>query len=247
MSERTAVRFLSLSIAAGIAAAIVVLYINGVTQKDDKQQAQAELVQSAEKIKAACTTNPAQVRALLGTDACTKAKEITERPAAEKGDPGAVGPSGAPGRPGPAGRPGPGPSTAQVATAVTAYCSGGRCAGKSPTPAQVAAAVAAYCASKGECAGPTGTQGEQGSEGKQGPPPTDAQVAAAVTQYCGQETSPCRGADGADSTVPGPAGPAGPAGPSCPAGSTLQTQHVLTTEAPTGIAVAVCVLTDQNP
>lgn len=128
------------------------------------------------------------------------------------GSPGVPGLNGLPGAPGSAGVPGatgPGPSSAQVAAAVAAYCTGGRCAGKGPTAAQVAAAVSAYCSKRTDCTGPSGSRGEQGIEGKQGPPPTGDQVASAVAQYCGQETKPCRGDDGADSTVPGPVGPSG--------------------------------------
>jgi len=227
MTDRTAVRYLSLAIAAGIAAGIVVLWIYGATQKDDKQQAQAELVQSAETIKAACAKDPAQVRVLLGTDACTKAKEITERPAAEKGDPGARGPIGPQGPAGPPGPRGPAGAVGQAGRNGTtpgclilvSKCQGST--GPRGIPGLTGPSGGTGAAGP---AGPAGPAGEQGPAGDPGPP----------------------GSQG-DPGPAGPQGPQGPAGPSCPAGSTLQTQHVMTTEAPTGIAVAVCVLTDQNP
>lgn len=221
MTERTAVRYLMVSVGAGIAAAIVVLWIYGATQKDDKQQAQAELVQSAETIKAACAKDPATVRTLLGTDACTKAKEITERPPAQKGDTGARGPMGPQGPRGPAGPP-------------------GRAGTNGASPGCL------ILVSK--CQGPPGPRGFQGLTGPTGPAGADG--ADPVDGKDGVD-----GADGADGAAgkdgapgkEGPPGPPGPAGPACPDGSSLQTVHVITTEAPTGTAVQACVITDQNP
>jgi hypothetical protein len=86
--------------------------------------------------------------------------------------------------------------------------------GKTPTVAElqpiVFAAQAAYCSS-GVCAG------KEGVKGADAPAVTDEQlrplIASALAAYCGQETKPCDGKAGADSTIPGPSGPAGPSGP----------------------------------
>lgn len=221
MTERTAVRYLSLAIAAGIGAGIVVLWINGATQKDDKQQAQAELVQSAETIKAACAKDPATVRSLLGTDACTKAKEITERPPAEKGDPGAAGPRGPKGDTGATGPAGPRGATGPAGASPGCLILISKCQG--PMGPRGFQGLTGAPGGEGP-EGPAGDEGPKGDQGDQGPK-----------------------GDQGDQGPGGPQGPAGPAGPACPDGSSLQTVHVITTEAPTGTAVQACVVTDQNP
>jgi hypothetical protein len=106
---------------------------------------------------------------------------------------------------GAAGPPGPGPTDAQIALAVGAYCdTHGDCKG-TPSRTEVAAAVKAFCAS-GVCdgsRGPSGASGQPGATGAQGPGPTDAQIADAVAAYCS-----------AHNQCTGPAGPSGPPGPS---------------------------------
>lgn len=222
MSDRSAVKFLSLSIAAGIAAGIVVLWIYGATQKDDKQQAQAELVQLAEANQAACKRSPTEAARILGPGVCAKSKEIVDRPPAEKGDPGArgpIGPAGPAGPPGPRGPSGPAGANgpAPGCLILVSKCQGvqgprGLQGLTGPSGAVGEAGPAGPQGPAGE-AGPKGEQGEQGTQGIQG------------------EQGPA-----------GPQGPPGPAGPSCPSGSTLQTRHINTTEEPTGTAVLVCVL-----
>jgi len=98
------------------------------------------------------------------------------------------------GPPGPQGSQGPGPSDAQVATAVAAYLQQHPIAGQPPTTDQVAAVVAVYLAQHPSAAGPAG------------PGPSDSQIQAAVAVW---ET--------AHPTV-GPSGPSGPPGASGPSG-----------------------------
>lgn len=228
MSDRG--RFLPIAVAAGIAASVVVLWIYGATQKDDKDAARAELVQSAETIKAACAKDPAQVQAVLADpNACAKAKEITERPPAEKGDPGARGPIGPQGPAGPQGPRGPaGPSGQAGRNGASPGCLilVSKCQG--PTGPRGVPGLTGAPGAAGE-AGPAGPQGEAGPKGEQGPQ---------------GEQGPT--GDQGDQGPAGPQGPPGPAGPACPDGSELQTIHVVTTETPAGTAVQACVLTDQK-
>lgn len=136
-------------------------------------------------------------------------------PSAERGRQGETGATGATG---------PGPTTAQVENAVTAYCADHSGCKGGPTQAQVAAAVVSYC--KGDnCVGATGPSGSPGAaitgpsgasgepgkdatgvQGPQGPGPTADQVADAVNAYCANGA--CRGPKG-DTGDTGPAGPAG--------------------------------------
>ena len=105
---------------------------------------------------------------------------------------------------GAAGPPGPGPSDAQVLTAVTAYLQGHPVpAGPGPTAAAVAAAVSAYLTA---------------NPPSPGPGPSEAQVADAVTTYLAAHPAPA-GPTGAAGPA-GPAGDAGPPGPQGPAGAT---------------------------
>lgn len=86
---------------------------------------------------------------------------------------------------GPEGRQGPGPSDAQVASAVAAYLAANPPQpGRTPTEAEVASATAAYLAANPPAAGPQGPQGDQG------PGPTDEQVAAAVTAWLAAHPPP---------------------------------------------------------
>jgi hypothetical protein len=230
MNDRSPVKLLSLAVAAGIAASVVVLWIYGVSQKDDKQRAQAELVQSAETIKAACSRDPATVRALLGADACTKATAIVDRPPAEKGDPGARGPIGPQGPPGAQGPRGPSGAAGRAGTngqSPGCLILVSKCQGPTGPPGIAGLTGASGAAGEAGPAGPAGPAGEQGPKGPAGDPgPPGSQ---------------------GDPGPAGPQGPQGPAGPSCPDGSSMQKQHIVTTEQPTGTWVLVCVLDDQNP
>lgn len=140
-----------------------------------------------------------------------------------------AGPSGAAGASGATGSRGPGPTGAQVAAAVTAYCaSHGRCTAPL-TPATIRAVVAGYCAS-GRCRGATGRTGSSGAIGSPGPSgaagtePSSSDVAAAVAGYCDTHAG-CTGAKGDTGAQgpPGPSGPSGPAGPACTTGFSLAT------------------------
>lgn len=227
MSDRSAVKFLSLSIAAGIAASVVVLWIYGTTQKDDKQQAQAELVSLAEANQRACKSDPVTAARVLGAGVCQQTKEIVDRPPAEKGDPGAVGARGAQGEKGPKGDKGdPGTSGRN---------------GQSPGCLILVS----------KCQGPQGPRGPQGLTGGLGPAggegPTGPGGPAGEQGPKGDQGDLGPKGDRGDQGDQGPIGPQGPAGPTCPNGSSLQKQHVITTEAPAGTWVLVCVLDDQNP
>lgn len=196
-------------------------------QADDKQAAQTELADLAEKNRQACERNPAQAAKVLGAGVCQQAKAITERPPAEKGDPGVPGARGPVGPQGPAGPQGPtGPRGPQGVAGQTPPCILliGGCVGKQGPPGATGAAGTAgeqgATGPKGET-GPAGPEGEAGPAGPQGEP----------------------GAQG----PAGPQGPPGPAGPSCPAGSHSEKQEVLTTEHPAGVWIVVCVLDDQTP
>lgn len=227
MSERRALSLLALAMSAGVAAGIVVLWINGVAQRDDKEAAQSELTGLAEQVQAACLGDPATARKILGADACGKSKEIVERPPAEKGDPGATGARGPAGPTGPAGPRGPaGPAGPPGAAGRTPPCvlQLGGCDGRDGKDG---------AAGQDGPTGPAGPAGADGVAGKDGAPGAD-----------GQDGEPGKdGAPGKD----GPPGPPGPAGPSCEPGSTLQKQQVITTETPTGTWILACVLDDQNP
>lgn len=128
---------------------------------------------------------------------------------------------------GPPGPQGPGPSDAQVQTAVQAYLVAHPIAGQPPTDTQVAAVVAVYMT---QHPAPSGAAGPTGA---QGPPPSDAQIAAAVAAW--EQTHPAPsgppgppGPTGVGETGPqgpqgepgsaGPSGPAGSPGPACPSG-----------------------------
>lgn len=187
-------------------------------------------------------------------------KELGARPVVDPDDLSTIrGDQGVPGAPGRA------PTTAEIALAVSNYCSGGRCDGLAPTAPQVAAAVALYCNNRGECRGSDGTNGSngengidgsdgsagvdgkdgaKGDRGETGPPPTDSQMLAAVNTYCAdQPGGNCRGAEGAKGEKGstgdvGPTGPIGPEGPAGPPGSDGSTGA--TGEAGRGIISIAC-------
>lgn len=146
-------------------------------------------------------------RALYSQAVTAGASPVTTPPGAPPATavPGSVGPRG------------PGPTDAQIAYAVAAYCTAHDGCTGIPSPAQVRAAVSAFCAT-GVCrgaAGPTGASGQPGpsgspgptgaagASGSPGPGPTDDQVSAAVNAYCA-----------AHGDCTGPAGPKGDTGAS---------------------------------
>lgn len=134
-------------------------------------------------------------------DAETSVVELSDQVRGLGGVP-VAGPPGEVGTAGQQGEQGPGPTLAQVQSAVALYCAGGACRGTSgadgdaPSPSQVAVAVSTYCNANGECRGSSGADGRDGVDGKDATPPSDAQVANAVAAYCTGDK--CRGGPGAD-------------------------------------------------
>lgn len=144
-----------------------------------------------------------------------------------------------------------------ASAAVATFCANDACRGKDGadappvTEAQLTATLTAFCASRNNCVGSDGTDGTDGKNGADGNgidkvTKTEAPDGVVITFTFTDEREPFsfsvfNGKDGKDSTVPGPPGP------TCPEGSTLQKQQVVTTEAPTGLWILACVLTDQNP
>lgn len=212
-------------IAAGTSLGIVTYQKR--TAEDGKAAAQSELVQSAETIRRGCMKDPAQVRALLGSTACTDAKAIIDRPPAEKGETGARGTTGAQGPTGPAGA--RGATGAQGAQGP---------AGKPGAPGAAPGCMILVS----RCQGPTGPAGIQGLTGPPGP--AGPVGPAGPTGDAGPKGP--AGDPGAPGGV-GPQGPPGPAGPACEAGSSLQKQQVTTTEYPLGLWILACVLDNQQP
>lgn len=223
-----------------IATGVIALAWYADRRSADADRADATLAEFAAGIAAACAKNPAEAKE-AGIQ-CGKAREIDERPAGEKGDPGA---KGEPGDRGPKGDPGAtGPRGPQGVPGLSPPCllQANRCVGATGAPGAIGPRGPAGPT------GPPGLPGKDGADGAVGPAgPAGADGADGKA-----------GADGADGAT-GPAGPAGPVGPAgekgekgdpgpaCPEGSTLQKQQVVTTEAPAGLWMLVCVLTDQDP
>lgn len=166
---------------------------------DSAQQGQS----LAQQVQAACADTSRDTKDL--GDLCKKAEEVVDdAPQAVAGDPGPKGDQGDAGATGDAG---PGPTADQVASAVSLYCSTGRCT-KGPTQSQVIAAVATYCTANGECRGPTGVDGKAGTDGAagqpgaDGPPPSAESIANAVINYCDSHDG-CRGPQGNAATADG--------------------------------------------
>lgn len=189
--------------AVAVAVALLIVWMLATIESLSSDVAEGDTARGEDRaaIEELRDANTAQDRALREAnrrcreaDGCTP---VPTPPVVVEGDPGATGPTGATGQ---QGARGPGPSAAQVAVAVAAYCSGGACSGPGPSEAQVAAAVTTYCDRNGQCRGPegdTGASGSAGSDGKageRGPGPTAEQVAAAVADYC--STGACVGAAG---------------------------------------------------
>lgn len=216
-----AIAVLALLVAA---AGLVVTSFQKQDQENRADVAQSELSDLAEKNKAACERDPVQAAKVLGAGVCAQAKEITERPPAEKGEqgePGARGPVGPQGPEGPQGVQGPqgspGPRGPQGV------------AGPPPGCALLSSACIGATGARGPAgeSGPKGPQGEQGSQGEAGPAGPQGEQGPAGPQ--------------------GIPGVAGPPGPTCPEGSTLQKHQVMTKDNPAGLWILACVLTDQNP
>jgi hypothetical protein len=159
-------------------------------QKEQKEQAQAGQIEQQEdkkdfaaEIDRICKLKTPEAANLRKRGKCEEAKEVIKEPTVvpEKGDQGDKGEKGDP------------PSDEQVQRAVDAWCSNGRCNGKSPTPQQVAAAVAAYCNARGQCTPPKPKDGAKGEPGENA---TSEQIAAAVASFCAGDN--CDGDDGKD-------------------------------------------------
>ena len=155
--------------------ALITLGLYGADQNDKADASEETLGELASQVQAKCAANPVEARKLFG-DVCGKAKEIDERPAGakgdpgEKGDPGVQGPRGLQGAQGPVGPQGPtgpqGPPGIQGPIGLP---------GQSPRcllePARCVGAQGA-AGERGET-GPQGPQGEPGATGEkgdQGPP-----------------------------------------------------------------------------
>ncbi len=204
-----------------------------VSTTADKNTAQANSQTLAQDIQSICDT---QGKLLLDDrDLCAKAVAVQEEPTE------AIAPAkGEPGRP---------PSNDEIASAVAAYCAGGKCQGvdgNTPSPDDVVRAVAQYCGPN-SCMGVPGRDaaevtfaqlaavvtsycatgactGPAGSDGLNAAPPTDAQLVSAVETYC--STGVCQGPAGLDSTVPGPAGADSTVpGPMGPEGRGIRSQY----------------------
>jgi hypothetical protein len=125
---------------------------------DGETAAQQELVSLAEANRQACERDPALARRVLGAGVCSQAKEITERPPAEKGEQGPQGAQGPPGPQGPQGDPG----------------APGRTGPRGPTGPQGPPGESPACLLlPSECqgaTGPRGPRGEAGATGQQGEP-----------------------------------------------------------------------------
>lgn len=93
------------------------------------------------------------------------------------------------------GKPGPGPTFAQIKTALVAYFAENPLeSGRSPTESELDAAVSRFCAG-GACQGDDGTDGTDGTDGEPGRPPTVEEIAAVVLDFCAARDD-CQGDDG---------------------------------------------------
>lgn len=142
---------------AGLLVAATGLVVTAWQRQDaetGKEVAVSELLDLAEKNKAACQRDPVEAAKILGSNVCQQAKEITERP--EKGDPGAKGDQG---EQGPKGEKGDKGDPGTPCVPQNPGCRGPR-GQAGPTPACM------LLASK--CVGATGAKGEQGEQGEHG-------------------------------------------------------------------------------
>lgn len=114
------------------------------------------------------------------------------------------------------------PSQASIELAVAMYCARTTC-GSGPTAAQVARAVSTYCTLNGKCQGPagksgvsgspgsigaSGASGSNGTNGSDGASVTPDQVAQAVTNYCAaQSGGTCKGEPGTNGKDGAPGSP----------------------------------------
>lgn len=226
------------------AVAVVALLVGGAgltitaLQKRGAEDAQVvaedQLYTLAQQNQAACLKDPKGAARILGPGVCQKAQQIVEQgppgPPGKPGETGARGPAGPTGPAGPVGPQGPPGKAGPPGSA-----------GKSPGCLLLSTACVGNT-------GPAGPAGPQGVPGKDGPRGADgAQGLPGADGADGAEGKP--GADGAI----GPQGPQGvrgeqgAPGPTCPPDTELQKQRVITMEAPAGVWILACVLTDQNP
>lgn len=216
------------------------------TAEDDRDAARGETAATvqqsttlADQVAAACAAGGETAEELVRRGACQQAAQIQVEPV-----------PGKPGDPGKQGEPGPGPTEAQISSAVAAYLiAHPPPAGRAPTAAEVAAAVTSYLTANPPAPGrpPTaaeiasavqtyydanppadgepgqrGEPGDRGEKGEVGPPPTPEEIRAAVDAYLAEHPIP--------------------PGPSCPAGSTQ-----LPVTYGDGTAGVGCVLDEQPP
>lgn len=206
-------------LAVALAACIVIAAAASLYIYDALNQQAEDGLSLAEEVQTACADPDVDTAELGGL--CNSADDVVEsKPEFVEGPQGPEGPAGKQGQ---QGIQGPPPSAAQVANAVSLYCSSGRCDGDNATESQVRTAVASYCNDRGECRGPAGADGRAGSDGgpgqpgadgadgEPGPGPSASQVEAAVQAYCSTRNG-CRGPQGEVGET-GPAGPEGQRGP----------------------------------
>lgn len=149
-------------IMSGVAVWMLWASVQLVERRASEDIAQRELTSLAEQNRAACERDPVAAARVLGPGVCQTAKEITERPPAEKGDPGepgARGPMGPPGEQGPRGPAGDaGPQGARGPTGAD---------GSSPACLMTANACTGPSGARGPV-GATGAAGDKGEQGDQG-------------------------------------------------------------------------------
>lgn len=239
-ARRTGVGLLVLAlVVATLLATVAILGFGQGNLKDDLASTKAGLAKQDETIDTLASSLEAQRQQFQfcsepeNVNASFCEDPIAEQPdaiAGPQGIPGTPGQDGPPGPPGPPGVPGedgqdgrdgatgpPGPRGATGANGVGAQGPDGPPGSPGPPGGP----------------GPTGPAGQDGSDGTRGPagPPGPPGPA-------GQD-----GADGAQGP-PGPAGPQGPPGtpgPTCPEGWHAEQRTILTTQAPQGETVIVCV------
>lgn len=207
-------RWMPWAIAAVVALALGtgwLLTATATTAQDDKTTAENKLgatVQQAgtlaDQVAQACAAGGPTAEELTRRGACQQAAQVQVSPVPQQGERG------------------PGPTPAEIQSAVAAYLvANPPPAGRAPTAAEVSAAVAQYLTANPPQPGRPPTAAEiasavatyyaanpprDGVDGQNGRPPTAEEIQAAVDSYLAAHP---------------PA--AGPAGPTCPAGSSLQT------------------------
>jgi hypothetical protein len=170
MTERAKVPhwpYVVVAVSAAVMAAVLawaVFYGSG--QREQNEASTAEKVTLAEQVRQACAAGGEAAKEL--GDACSKAREITERPVGEKGDPGATGPRGPQGIQGARGPQGPPGLRGQAGATPPCMLVSTRCQGRPGATGQPGSEGVAGPQGKDGEAGPAGPQGEQGPQGIQG-------------------------------------------------------------------------------